>query len=153
VHGDADSLAGWGFSQEALSTERGRAAAARAFAPANAQFLACSHTCLPVLQQFAGGQVIANNGAAGMPNFRGTRFGLATRISVRPSAAALYGIRAAHLFIEAVPLEYDADAWQQRFLAQWPQGSAAHASYYRRICEGPNYRREQALRREAALAA
>ncbi len=153
VHGDADSLAGWGFSQEALSTQPGRAAAARAFAQANARIFASSHSCLPVLQRFTGGQVIANNGSAGMPNFHGTRFGLATRISVRPSAKALYGTRAAHLYVEAVPLDYDADAWQRRFLAQWPQGSAAYASYYRRICEGPDYRSEQALRREAALAA
>lgn len=153
VHGDADSLAGWGFSQEALGSEAGRAAAARAFAQANARIFASSHSCLPVVQQLASGHVIANNGAAGMPNFHGTRFGLATRISVRPSENALYGARAAHLFVEAVPLHYDAEAWRRRFLAQWPEGSAAHASYYRRICDGPSYRSAQALRREAALAA
>jgi len=96
------------------------------------------------MQEFAGGRVIANNGSAGMPNFRGTSFGLVTRISVRASAGALYGARAAHLFVEAVPLDYDAQAWRQRFLAQWPAGSAAHASYYERICDGPRYRAEQA---------
>ena len=145
VHGDADALAGWGFSQETLGTQPGRTAAARAFAQANARIFASSHSCLPVLQQFAGGHAIANNGAAGMPNFRGTRFGLATRISVRASAGALYGARAAHLFVEAVALDYDAQAWRGRFLAQWPAGSAAYASYYERICDGPRYRAEQAL--------
>lgn len=153
VHGDADSLAGWSFSQEALATEHGRAAALRAFSHANARIFASSHSCLPVLQQLAGGQVIANNGAAGMPNFRGTRFGLATRISVRRSAKALYATRAAQLSVEALPIEYDAEAWRRRFIAQWPEGSAAYASYYERICNGPGYRVEQALRREAALAA
>jgi len=144
VHGDADSLAGWGFSQEALAAAHGRAAALRAFSAANARIFASSHSCLPVMQEFAGGRVIANNGSAGMPNFRGTSFGLVTRISVRASAGALYGARAAHLFVEAVPLDYDAQAWRQRFLAQWPAGSVAHASYYERICDGPRYRAEQA---------
>ncbi len=144
VHGDADSLAGWGFSQEALATAHGRAAALRAFPAANAKIFASSHSCLPVMQEFAGGRVIANNGSAGMPNFRGTSFGVVTRISVRASAGALYGVRAAHLFVEAIPLDYDAQAWRRRFLAQWPAGSAAHASYYERICDGPRYRAEQA---------
>lgn len=153
VHGDAESLAGWGFSQEALATAHGRAAALRAFTEAKARVFASSHSCLPVMQQFAGGEVIANNGAAGMPNFRGTSFGLATRISVRGSARALYASRAAQLYVEAVPLDYDAHAWRRRFLAQWPEGSAAFASYHERIRNGPGYRLEQALRREAALAA
>ena len=144
VHGDADSLAGWGFSQEALATAQGRGAALHAFSKANARVFASSHSCLPVMQEFAGGRVIANNGSAGMPNFRGTSFGLATRISVRSDANALYRTRAAHLFVEALPLDYDAQAWRQRFLAQWPAGSAAHASYYERICDGPRYRAEQA---------
>jgi hypothetical protein len=153
VHGDADSLAGWAFSQEVLATAQGRAAARRAFAQADARIFASSHSCLPIMQEFAGGEVIANNGSAGMPNFRGTSFGLATRISVRPSAKPLYAARAAQLFVEALPVEYDAEGWRRRFIAQWPEGSAAFASYYERICNGPGYRAEQALRREAALAA
>lgn len=153
VHGDADSLAGWGFSQEALATDAGRAAASAAFEGAQARIFASSHSCLPVLQSFAGGRVIANNGAAGMPNFRGTSFGLATRISVAPSGAALYGVAAATLFVEAVPLEYDPAAWARRFVAQWPAGSDAHRSYYERIANGPRYGMHQAVRPEAALAA
>jgi len=47
VHGDAGSLAGWGFSQEALSTPDGRAAAERGFSEANVAIFASSHTCLP----------------------------------------------------------------------------------------------------------
>jgi hypothetical protein len=153
VHGDADSLAGWGFSQEALATAPGRSAALSAFAEAKARIFASSHSCLPVMQEFAAGRLIANNGAAGMPNFRGTSFGLATRISVRAGAKALYHTRSAHLFVEAVPLDYDAAAWRRRFIAQWPPGSAGYASYHERICNGPGDRAEQALRREAALAA
>ena len=149
VHGDADSLAGWGFSQERLATADGAAAGAAALAAANARIFACSHTCLPVLQRFAGGRAVANNGAAGMPNFRGTSFGLATRISIEPSRLALYAVRAGDLFVEAVPIDYDAAAWNRRFLAQWPAGSDAHRSYFERIAGGPSYAMSQALRPEA----
>jgi hypothetical protein len=153
VHGDADSLAGWGFSQEALATASGLAEATRAFDCAEVRAFASTHTCLPVIQSFAGGRVLANNGAAGMPNFRGTRFGLATRISVAPSAEALYRARAGRVFVEAVPVRYDNEAWLGEFLAQWPEGSDAHRSYFSRLCEGPQYTREQALRAQLAAAA
>ena len=89
VHGDAWSLAGWGFSQERLREDT--SAVAAAFDEADLRVFACSHTCLPVFQALElarGRSLIANNGAAGMPNFRGSRFGLLTRISVHSSAEA-----------------------------------------------------------------
>jgi hypothetical protein len=137
VHGDADSLAGWGFSQEVLAAAEGREAARAAFAAANVRVFASSHTCLPVLARFDGDRAVINNGAAGMPNFAGTRFGLATRISVRPSAQALYRARVGATWLEAVPIPYDHAAWRESFLAQWPEGSDAHLSYWRRIEDGP----------------
>jgi hypothetical protein len=153
VHGDADSLAGWGFSQEALATRAGWNAAREAFTRAGARVFASSHTCLPVLQAFPGGRALVNNGAAGMPNFAGTRFGVATRIAVSPAKNALYSIRAGALYVEAIALPYDQAAWQQRFLEQWPAGSDAHRSYFARIANGPRYARAQAVRPDAALAA
>jgi hypothetical protein len=146
LHGDAESLAGWGFSQEALGTPAGIDAAMRSFEAAQVDVFASSHTCLPVLQSLPRDRVIANNGAAGMPNFHGTNFGLATRISVAPSKGPLYGVAAGGLFVEAIPLRYDARGWEARFLAQWPEGSAAHRSYYQRIANGPRYGVERALR-------
>jgi hypothetical protein len=146
VHGDADSLAGWGFSQETLGTKAGIDAARAAFAAAQARIFASSHTCLPVLQSVGDACVVVNNGAAGMPNFSGTRFGLATRISVRPSAGALYGAHAGALEVEARPIRYDHDAWRKRFLASWPQGTDAHASYFPRIENGPGYELTSAVR-------
>jgi len=143
VHGDADSLAGWGFSQEALGTADGRRAAGEAFERSGARVFASSHTCLPVMARFAGERVVVNNGAAGMPNFHRTTFGLATRISARRSAS-LYAQRAGAVFVEAVAIDYDARAWQRRFLAQWPEGSDAHRSYYQRIVRGPRYTPGQA---------
>jgi predicted phosphodiesterase len=153
VHGDADSLAGWGFSQEVLATAPGRAAAMAAFERADVSVFASSHTCLPVLQCFGEAHAIVNNGAAGMPNFSGAAFGLVTRVSARRSEKALYRARAGGVLVEAVALDYDSAAWQRAFLAQWPQGSDAYRSYYSRIASGPRYRIEQALRRETALAA
>jgi hypothetical protein len=153
VHGDADSLAGWAFSQETLSSAAGCVAALERFDRAGARIFASSHTCLPVLACLPGERIVVNNGAAGMPNFQGSGFGLATRISLFPGNAPLYAQRAGELFVEAVALDYDASAWQRRFVAQWPAGSHAHLSYYRRIVGGPRYSIGQALRRRAAAAA
>jgi len=146
VHGDAESLAGWGFSQERLATPEGLAAARAAFDAARVSVFASSHTCLPVLQPIDAERAIVNNGAAGMPNFAGTRFGLASRISVRPGAAPLYGARLGRLHVEAVPLRYDNRARRRRFCASWPVGTDAHESYFRRIVDGPRYDLANALR-------
>lgn len=150
VHGDAESLAGWAFSQEALATTAGYETASRAFALAEVDIFASSHTCLPVLQTFGPDHVLINNGAAGMPNFKGGVFGLATRIALSPGEEALYGVRIGELFVEAVPLRYDTAAWKRRFLRTWPPGTDAHASYYGRIVNGPEYSPDQAVRLGAA---
>lgn len=55
-------------------------------------------------------------------------------------------MRCGELYVDALPLRYDVEAWDERFLAQWPPGSDAHASYYSRIVSGPDYARAQALR-------
>ena len=88
-----------------------------------------------------------------MPNFRGTACGIATRISVRPCADTLYGVRTGALHVDAVAIDYDAAAWQRRFVAQWPPGSDAHRSYFERIVRGPEYQLPQALRASARRAA
>lgn len=148
VHGDADSLAGWGFSQEVLTTREGRDAAAAALRAAGVHVCTSGHTCLPVLQAIDNAGLIINNGAAGMPNFAGTEYGLATRISVTPHSKTLYRMRLGPLHVEAFPIDYDALAWRNAFLAQWPEGSDAHASYWRRINDGPRYLANQAVRRQ-----
>jgi len=147
VHGDAWSLSGWGFSQERLGDEPG--AAASAFDAADVRVFASSHTCLPVLQVLAtarGSCVIANNGAAGMPNFRGTQFGLITRISVQPRADALYGEWLGPVFVEALAVRYPHERWLAHFDAIWPPESPAAVSYRRRLTEGPGYEPHQAVR-------
>ncbi len=147
AHGDAESLAGWRFSQEALRQHPGRARAL--LAGAGIDVFACTHTCLPVMQEFftpRGAALVVNNGAAGMPNFRDTRFGLATRIAGVPSMQALYGTRLGQWVVEAVPVRYDHEAWIARFDRVWPAGSPASLSYRKRITSGPDYEVEQAVR-------
>jgi hypothetical protein len=139
VHGDAESLAGWTFSQETLSTPEGIADAERALLRAGVRVFASSHTCLPVLKEFPGGRAVVNNGAAGMPNFRGERYGIATRISVLPARDSLYGARLGGLHVDAVAVDYDFAAWERRFVELWPEGSDAHRSYFARIRSGPDF--------------
>ena len=136
VHGDAVSLAGWGFARDRLDDPAHRRWVEAMFAEAKVDVFASTHTCLPALRRFGGG-VVANNGAAGMPNFEGSRTGLATRIGLRPFAGtALYGTEAGTAYVEAIAIEYDHRAWERRFLGAWPEGSSAHASYFRRIVHG-----------------
>jgi hypothetical protein len=143
VHGDAASLAGWGFAHQALDNPAHARWLASAFAQANVDLFASSHTCLPALRclRLEGARgVVANNGAAGMPNFRDTRFGIVTRISVHPARGErLYGVRCAGAFVDALPVRYDAQRFERRFLSRWPAGSAAHVSYFRRMAAGPAF--------------
>jgi hypothetical protein len=147
VHGDAESLAGWLFSQELMRERPERVVRALEAAPVDV--FASSHTCLPVMQELCtarGPVLIANNGAAGMPNFRGERHGLVTRIALRPARDALYGTTIGAVHVEAVPVRYDHDAWLARFDALWPPQSPAAVSYRERIVSGPRYRVEDAMR-------
>lgn len=123
----------------------------RYFEAADVQAFACTHTCLPFVQDFylRGQQhLVINNGAAGMPNFRGLTAGLITRISTSPitPAGSLYGIALGTVRFDAVRVDYDQHAWLHRFSRNWAAGSAAHNSYWRRMNSGPNYRISQAPR-------
>jgi hypothetical protein len=154
VHGDATSLAGWGFAQEHLRDAGHRAEVAGWLDRARVDAFASSHTCLPVFQALrapAGrpARWILNNGAAGMPNFRGDAAGLLTRIAVAPSTGAerRFGVAiGAAVVAEAIAIDIDAPAWRARFQAQWPPGSAAHDSYFDRIVQGPAYAPADAVR-------
>jgi hypothetical protein len=143
VHGDATSLAGWGFAHDRLDDPAHRRWIESMFEAARVDVFASSHTCLPALRRFAAGGravAVANNGAAGMPNFRGARHGIVTRISTRASPRpTLYGLVLAGVHVDAVAVDYDAQDFRRRFLAQWPEGSPAHAAYFRRIESGPAF--------------
>jgi hypothetical protein len=154
VHGDAASLAGWGFATERLDDRAQRRWIESAFRDAGVDIFASTHTCLPALRAFAfdaASGVVANNGAAGLPNFSGRRAGVVTRIGREPfrGAGRIHGLEHGGVHVEALELAYDHERWLARFLASWPEGSPAHASYYRRIVEGPRFTPAEASPRPA----
>ncbi|MCP5159174.1 MAG: hypothetical protein H6975_07090 [Gammaproteobacteria bacterium] len=151
VHGDAEALAGWRFEGSALDDPAHWAWLVSTFTEADVEIFASSHTCLPVCRHLAVGDRygwVINNGAAGMPNFAGTRFGVITRIGITPSPhRSLYGGILGAVHIDALTLEFDANRWEKEFLANWPAGSPAYISYFARIRNGPAYSLDRALPR------
>lgn len=143
VHGDAESLAGWRFDVSALDDSGQHDWRVDAFARAGVDVFASTHTCLPATRFFehGGRKVVANNGAAGMPNATGTNFGILTRIAATSSPhPRLYGQDLQGTRVDAIAIKYDDAAWQECFLKNWPEGSPAWLSYYHRIANGPDYR-------------
>ena len=143
VHGDAESLAGWRFDVAALDDPKEQSWRAEAFARAEVDVFTSTHTCLPATRCFDldGEKLVANNGAAGMPNARGTRFGILTRIGIAASPhARLYGRTLRGVHVDALAIRYDDRAWQVCFLKNWPAGSPAWLSYFNRLVNGPDYR-------------
>jgi len=150
VHGDAESLAGWRFDVTALDDPKAQPWIVSAFASAQVDLFASTHTCLPAMRHFAlalgGSGWVVNNGAAGMPNFHGDLQGLCIRIGHSPSPhTGLHEVSVAGTHVALLPVCYDIARWQALFLAQWPTGSPACDSYFDRIAHGPSYRRDQAL--------
>jgi hypothetical protein len=148
VHGDATALAGWGFGCVALDDPSKQQWLADIAQDSHINVFASTHTGLAVLRDFtfpSGKLTIINNGSAGLPSFTGKRFGVISRISARPSPhLPLYGIERDGIYIDAIAVRYDHVAFLSRFLKRWPEGSAAHASYFSRINSGPDYTIDQA---------
>jgi hypothetical protein len=149
VHGDATTLAGWSFGYDTLDEPAAHVMLNAVRRAAQIDVFASTHTCLALLRDFqlrAGRLTIINNGAAGMPNFSGSRIGLISRIATTPSPhRPLYGIVRDGVHIDAIALPYDSDAFLGRFLARWRKGSPAHASYFQRIAAGPDHSVARAL--------
>lgn len=150
MHGDAESLSGWGFAQEQVDDPLQQQRYRTWFRQAQADLFASSHTCLPValcMEEEGERRALINNGAAGMPNFRGDLRGLLTRISVhRSPSPTQFGAQIGKTYVDAVPIAYDVPAWMSHFRRNWPVGSAAYEGYYERLTQGPDYRIEQAVR-------
>jgi hypothetical protein len=148
VHGDANSLSGWLFDAVELDKAVNHDAIVQTFSDAKVNIFASTHTCLPATRRFQlkdGIGIVANNGAAGMPNFQGQHTGLLTRISVYPSPhVSVYGIRQSDVHVDTLPICYDHDGWREVFLRNWPEGSDAHTSYWNRIENGPSHQVTQA---------
>lgn len=157
VHGDAETLSGWAFAAERLSPIGTCCSGDEAdveltplqtieryFRDSGVHAFASTHTCLAHAHDYrvdGSDRLIINNGAAGLPNFANTGFGLITRVStdVRIPPDSLYGISVHGVRFDAVPVHFDTTAWHRRFFANWPLGSPAYEAYYRRIVKGPEF--------------
>lgn len=149
VHGDAASLAGWRFARDNLDAAAARNWLTDVRRASRIDVFASTHTCLAALRDIAlraGRLTVANNGAAGMPNFASSTFGVITRIAQgRLPHRSLYGIARDGVHIDALAVHYDKAAFLKRFLTRWPDGSPAHRSYFGRIANGPDYPMANAL--------
>src|SRR5262245_2232852 len=170
VHGDAEALSGWAFSAERLSPIgkccSGDDAIAqltpleeieRYFRDSGVDAFACTHTCLAHARDYTVDgkpRLIMNNGAAGLPNFSNTSFGLLTRISAdrKIPSESLYGIELGSVRFDALPVRYDQAAWIGQFLANWAPGSPAYEAYFNRIVSGPDFELRDAIGGRVSLA-
>jgi hypothetical protein len=143
-HGDEQSLAGWSCSREALGEPQRQQQLDQWLATNRLSVLATSHSCAAVALNLEHG-ALTNNGAAGMPNFAGGRYGLLSRIATTPHPAALYRCQRDGLYIEALPLNYDHHAFLADFDRQWPAHSPAALSYRSRVLGQLSDRPEHAL--------
>jgi hypothetical protein len=165
VHGDPESLAGWRLALEAMEPGdpvvrqqvgwRGQATTATEllewFRRADVSVFACTHTGLPYAQAVPDGErrrLVINNGAAGLPAFAGTGYGVITRLSsdLQPPADGLYGSTVGAVRCDALPVRFDVSWWKRRFLAQWPPGSPGHRAYFARLTGGTQLHLHQAAR-------
>jgi hypothetical protein len=165
VHGDPENLAGWGLALEAMEpgdeqvrartgwygTPTDASTVAGWFRRSGVRALASTHTGLPYAQDVDVDGVrhlVVNNGAAGLPGFAGRLHGVMTRLSAVSGVPSdsLYGTTLEGLRCDALPVDYDTGAWTAQFLAAWPPGSAAHASYYERLTAGTGLGLTQAAR-------
>lgn len=139
VHGDADTLAGWRFDTSLTQDITNDPWLRQAFAQAEVDVFASTHTCLPVLRDYATHAVI-NNGSAGMPNYSGTHYGVLTRISTHPAfGETIGGVQIRDVFIDALPIHFDVPHWLHMFDSNWPRDSDAWISYNERIRNGPSH--------------
>jgi hypothetical protein len=143
VHGDAEALAGWRFANDALDSPGSLPWLEGIRRQSQINVFASTHTCLAVSRDYflpSGLLTVINSGAAGMPNFSSTKFGLISRISAQPSPnLPLYGTLHNGIHIDAIALDYNTDAFLKLFLSRWPDGTSAHQSYFERIANGPAY--------------
>jgi hypothetical protein len=165
VHGDPESISGWGLALEAMepadAAVRGEvgwrgapttlARVADWFDRAGVDVFASTHTGLPYAQDYrtsARHRLVINNGTAGLGNFAGTTYGVLTRLSTSPVPPpdSLYGIALGSLRCDALPVRFDLARFEASFLTAWPSGSPAHQAYFIRMHRGTSLKLRQAAR-------
>lgn len=139
LHGDPESLAGWGLAHEAFAGGNQKQLESW-FAATGADAMVCTHTCLPVL--WSGSvegrkRVVVNNGSAGMGNLSSDCRGLIARVSASGGAVEPLVATDCHgVQFSLQPVSFDHEAWMERFDAIWPADSDAALSYRNRLLEG-----------------
>lgn len=136
THGDEKLLGGWDNSRESLQDILRQDEVDTFMAENDIDVFTTTHTCAPAAIRLARG-VVVNNGAAGLPNFSGEDFGLCIRIAERPREDSLFECELDGLFVQAVPVRYDHDAYLDWFDGLWGPASPAAISYRSRIVSGP----------------
>jgi predicted phosphodiesterase len=157
THGDIDSLAGWNLAHHRIESTLADELAHKLDA-LDVDVVASSHTCLPALHK-SNAKLVANNGAAGLANFQGDTSGLITRIAQRTLGNANtsklpiayqtdFVSKRGTVNVKALKVPFNDQAWQDKFIAQWPRESAAYESYWKRIQLGTSYTEKQAMQYE-----
>lgn len=137
THGDEKLVGGWDCSRESLQDVMRQDEVDLFMERSSLDVFTTTHTCAPAALSLARG-VVVNNGAAGLPNFAGQRFGLVVRIACEPRQDALFESRVEDLHVQAIPLRYDHDAFLAWFDGLWDETSPASVSYRDRIVNGPD---------------
>lgn len=144
THGDEKSLAGWMCSRDNLMNSARQEELKTWLGKNGIGVLATTHTCAPAAISIEN-HVVINNGAAGMPNFKNTKYGVITRISRYANEKAIYRAIKNNLFVEAIPVNYDFKKFITWFDSSWSLNSPASISYRDRIVHGTNDKIEDAI--------
>lgn len=148
LHGDPESLAGWGLSRETL-TDGGCERLKEWFRKTDADVILCTHTCLPLLwsgEVDGRPRLLANNGSAGMGNLAGDPRGLIIRVASSPAVTgAMAGVSGAGVYLDLLPVAFDLPAWLAEFDRLWPATTPAAVSYRQRILEGTPLQPEELI--------
>lgn len=137
THGDEKLVSGWECSTDALKRPERRDELERFFDEHSVNVLSTTHTCAAAAARLENGVVI-NNGSAGLPEYSGMLFGLVSRISKSKHPDALYRTKAGDVYVEAIPVRYDNEAFISWFDSIWEEGSPAAQSYRPRAIAGPD---------------
>jgi hypothetical protein len=131
-----------------IDTDAVRSWVLQAFTLADVDVFASSHTGSALMRRFVSDEknkLVVNNGSAGAPNFANAIYGVITRISSNCyEGESLACTHIGDAWIDALPVRYNQETWLHDFLSQWPEGSDAYASYWKKITQGPDYKLDQA---------
>ncbi|MBS3805220.1 MAG: hypothetical protein KGY54_11770 [Oleiphilaceae bacterium] len=139
LHGDPESLAGWGLSREVLAQSDGNRLADW-FRRTGADVILCTHTCLPLTwsgEVDGRNRCLLNNGSAGMANLEGDARGFLVRLGASESPHGPVAFhRLTDLRLSLDPIAFDLKRWLSLFDRLWPTGSDAALSYRQRLVSG-----------------